>query len=109
VRSVQSALSFDTLQTMRENSPTGGAVGNASDRDIKMLETTIVTLDPVRDGPDLTRKKLLRVKQHYEHWLQLREDAHRNQFGVSAPPLDLTPRDRQVPSSGFKYLGVQGG
>jgi len=46
-----------------------------------MLETTIVTLDPVRDGPDLTRKKLLRVKQHYEHWLQLREDAHRNQFG----------------------------
>jgi len=109
VKAVKSALSFDTLQTMRENNPTGGGVGNASDKDIEMLQTTIVSIDPVRDGPELTRKKLLRVKQHYEHWLQLREDSYQKQFGVSAPPLDLTPRDRQVPSSGFKYLGVQGG
>lgn len=42
-------VAFDKLQEMRQNSPTGGAVGNVSDADMALLKSTIADLGPAQD------------------------------------------------------------
>lgn len=44
-------LSFERLQQMREESPTGAGVGAASDRDIALLGTTVANLDAAVELP----------------------------------------------------------
>jgi hypothetical protein len=43
---IDANTAFDRLQQMRQNSPTGGAVGNVSDNDLRLLKSTIASLDP---------------------------------------------------------------
>ena len=42
---VRSNIAFTRLQRMRQESPTGGAVGNVSDSDLRLLASTIASLD----------------------------------------------------------------
>ena len=42
---IKSNISIDNLMEMRANSPTGGALGNVSDKDIALLASTIASLD----------------------------------------------------------------
>lgn len=42
---------FKTLQQMRQESPTGGAVGNVSDTDMKLLGSTIASLNMAQGTP----------------------------------------------------------
>jgi hypothetical protein len=68
---VRSNLTFDRLQEMRDNSPTGGAVGNASDNDMRLLGSTVASLDQ-----GASRQKLLdsldRIEQHYTRFQAFR-------------------------------------
>ena len=43
---------FDALQDMRNNSPTGGALGNVSDADIRLLKQSIGALGQAQDEED---------------------------------------------------------
>lgn len=43
-------VAFDRLQKMREESPTGGALGAVTERELDLLKSTIASLDP--DQPD---------------------------------------------------------
>ena len=64
---VQSALSnvgLDTLQRMRENSPTGGALGQVPIQQQQRLEQVLGSLD-VRQSPDILRDNLNRVSNLY--------------------------------------------
>lgn len=45
---IKANTAFKTLQQMRSESPTGGAVGNVSDADMKLLASTIASLDMAR-------------------------------------------------------------
>ena len=45
VDSLKSRVTLDTLQKMREQSPTGGALGNVSDADLRILSNSIASLD----------------------------------------------------------------
>lgn len=58
--SVKSNLGFEKLQQMRENSPTGGALGQVSDFENKLLQSTFGTLDQFSDQ-DVFVKNLMRV------------------------------------------------
>jgi hypothetical protein len=60
---VKANLSFDALRQMRESSPTGGALGQVSDFENRMLQSTIASLDPNMDEPEL-KKSLDKVKKH---------------------------------------------
>jgi hypothetical protein len=46
IKTIDANTAFTALQRMRENSPTGGAVGNVSDTDMALLKSTITNLDP---------------------------------------------------------------
>lgn len=61
-------ISFDELQTMRDNSPTGGALGQVTERELALLAAQRGSLDVGQSGPQLkrsleqVRKSFLRVK-----------------------------------------------
>lgn len=56
---------FETLQQMRQDSPTGGAVGNVSDADMRLLRSTIASLDPGQ-GTAKFQKDLATVLRSYQ-------------------------------------------
>ena len=57
LESIRSRISISSLQTMRKNSPTGGALGNVTERELKMLQDSYGSIDQYGD-PNLLRKRL---------------------------------------------------
>lgn len=69
VNTIKANLAFDALQAMREASPTGGALGAVSERELGLLESAVASLDQSQT-PAQMRAALKRVKQHYNAWAQ---------------------------------------
>jgi hypothetical protein len=67
---VKSNIGFDRLQQMRNQSPTGGAVGQVSDTENRLLQSTLASLDPGQDA-DQVKANLGRIRDEYA--LRLRE------------------------------------
>lgn len=70
IDTIKANIGFDTLQDMRDNSPTGGALGQVSERENTLLQSAIANLDNYR-SPTQLRKNLKKVKKHYERNLKL--------------------------------------
>lgn len=64
INTLQSNISFDKLQKMRAESPTGGALGNVSDRDLALLASTVASLDADQPQAQLV-ENLNTVKASY--------------------------------------------
>lgn len=62
---IRANTAFKTLQQMRSESPTGGAVGNVSDADMKLLGSTISALDLAQRTPKY-QESLQRVLKAYQ-------------------------------------------
>ena len=58
IESIKAAVGLDQLTELRANSPTGGALGNVSDRDIALLVSSRKNVDPDQSPKEL-RKALL--------------------------------------------------
>lgn len=67
VDTVKANLGFDKLQQMREASPTGGALGSVTERELDLLQATIANLDP-KMGDDELLRNLEKVERHYNNW-----------------------------------------
>lgn len=67
IDTVKANLGFSTLQEMRRNSPTGGALGQVAVQELNMLQSTVASLDRSQSGEQLKRN-LLEVKKHYQNW-----------------------------------------
>lgn len=61
---VKANVGFDRLQAMRNSSPTGGALGQVSDTENKLLQSTIASFDTGQDAKTL-RQNLKRVAEEY--------------------------------------------
>lgn len=64
---VKANLGFDKLQQMRDSSPTGGALGSITDRELDLLQATLTNLDPNMGDEELIAG-LEKVKKHYDTW-----------------------------------------
>ena len=67
ITTIKANIGFDRLQAMRDASPTGGALGNVSEREIDALQSTIAALDPNMGDAELI-EALNKVKNHYNNW-----------------------------------------
>lgn len=67
ITTIQASLAFDELQRMREASPTGGALGAVSEREIDLLQSTIANLS-TNQPTDVLDANLRKVKEHYQNW-----------------------------------------
>ena len=62
---LKSNLAFDRLQQMRDRSETGGALGQVSNIELKLLESSVAQLDP---GAKNFKKQLATVRRQYENF-----------------------------------------
>jgi hypothetical protein len=68
IDTIQANIGFDELQAMRDASPTGGALGSITEREISLLQSTLASLDVAQDAETL-RSNLGQVEEHYINWV----------------------------------------
>ena len=68
LETIQANLGFDQLQAMRDASPTGGALGQVSERELIALQSTVASLKQ-EQSPDQLRANIAKIKKHYQNWL----------------------------------------
>jgi hypothetical protein len=119
LNTIRSNVAFNELQQMRRNSPTGGALGNVSDADMQLLQSTLATLDQLASPEDL-RRALATIKRVTEAVRDAYAQDVRD-FGVEAmggsapagggggsPPRITTRAQYDALASGEPYLDPNG-
>lgn len=100
---IKANLGFDELNQMRQNSPTGGALGNVTERELAFLQSVTASLDQAQ-SPDQLRQNLAVIKQHFAGIRGRLEDAYARdlaQFGpqamagISIPHMAAAPQNVQ--------------
>jgi hypothetical protein len=61
---VKANIAFDKLQAMRRSSPTGGALGNVSDKDMTLLQNSLASLEQSQT-PEQFITAMKNVRTHY--------------------------------------------
>jgi hypothetical protein len=61
---IEASIAFDRLQKMREESPTGGALGAVSERELMLLSATVASLKQSQ-SPEAFKRNLGKVKTVY--------------------------------------------
>lgn len=64
IQTIEANAAFDALQAMREASPTGGALGQVTERELDLLKSSVANLDPNQSQPDFIRQIGI-AKGHY--------------------------------------------
>ncbi len=67
ISTIQANLAFDRLQKMRNESPTGGALGQVSNMELGLLKDSVSALDPAA-GVEAFNKQIKIVEQHYNRY-----------------------------------------
>lgn len=65
LKQITALIGFDELNQMRQASPTGGALGQVSERELMYLQSVAGTLDPNQSEPAF-RRQLQKVKEEIE-------------------------------------------
>lgn len=108
VDTVKALIGFDQLQKMREASPTGGALGQVSEREIDFLQAVAGSLD-IGQSADTLRENLNSIKDSFET-LRLVNSPDGTVF--NGEELGLEPGveyvkqgDEVIPKSSFNQVG----
>lgn len=92
IKEIKNKVSIDALQQMRASSPTGGAMGNVSDRDIELLQGALGRLETERD-PQRMVDDLQYITKEYNRIVGLaRQDAVRAQARIKSREARPQPR-----------------
>lgn len=106
IDTLQSILSFKELQTMRDNSPTGGALGSITERELALLGSTIAALNPNMSQEQFTRSLDI-VEGSLERWgeaASMYEEQQRGRVRGGDQQSRSGPRVGAV-EQGYRFLG----
>ena len=67
VDTIQANLAFDELEKMRKNSPTGGALGQVTEMELRLLKSAVSGLDPAL-GVGAFNDQVELIKQSYDRF-----------------------------------------
>lgn len=82
--SIKANLGFAELQAMRDNSPTGGALGQVAVQELEALQSTVASLDQGQSPAQLERS-LKKIDGHMEKWKKTVQQAA-SEGPQAAPP-----------------------
>ena len=74
IETIKANLGFDELQTMRDNSPTGGALGQVAVQELEALRSTLSSLDQAQ-SPEQVVASLKRIQEIRRGSAQRRREA----------------------------------
>ena len=103
---IKANIGFDKLQDMRNNSPTGGALGPVSDTENKLLSATVRSLDQGLD-PAALKKNLEFIKQNIADLRTQRRAAFESDFAGFGTEKAPAPPTKTPASGGIKFLGFE--
>lgn len=83
LNTIKANVGFDKLQNMRDNSPTGGALGQVSDMENKLLQAVNGALDPGQS--DQLVENLKNIKVLYPQVLAEKQRAFNQDYGAFKP------------------------
>jgi GH24 family phage-related lysozyme (muramidase) len=89
-KTIEGNISFNKLNELRQQSPTGGALGNVSDKDLELLKTTLGSLNQ-NQSPRQFRENLLNLRNAFM------EVIHGPNFRDVAPPPPEAPAPERLP------------
>ncbi|MFM7851303.1 MAG: hypothetical protein ACKO96_05130 [Flammeovirgaceae bacterium] len=78
---IKSSIGFDKLQNIRDNSPTGGALGQVAVQELDMLQKTYSSLEQSQSKAQL-KANLLTVKNSYAASIKRLKDAYIQDYGT---------------------------
>lgn len=87
LNTIQADAAFSTLQEMRENSKTGGALGSVSERELQLLGSAVTSLDQAQSAPQLI-KNLQDFKTQRVESLKRVADAFEEDYGYRPKEID---------------------
>jgi hypothetical protein len=64
IETIKANIGFDKLQAMRDASPTGGALGQVSEMELRQLNASMGNLD-IGQSPEQLRENLMAVREQY--------------------------------------------
>jgi hypothetical protein len=102
---ISSRLTLGTLQSMRENSPTGGSLGNVSDKDIEVLRNSATSLSNTQ-SPEEFHRELIRLQNLQYELIHGSEDLLKKKLKsgeITQDQFDSVQANRPV-----KFLGGRG-
>lgn len=88
LKTIQSNIGFEELQTMRDNSPTGGALGAITERELAFLQSTIASIQQSQSEQQLDAN-LKTLRDFLAGMKDRRRSAYEQQYGGgqgAAPP-----------------------
>lgn len=104
---VQALIGFDTLQKMREASPTGGALGQVSERELSFLQSAQGSIEGSLSTPTL-KKNLERILKSFQRVRAINTPgiSAEEYLGMFPDASDAELREIiQRESGGFSYVG----
>lgn len=109
VDTVAANTAFGRLQKMREESPTGGALGNVTEKELDLLKATIANIDPGKSDVDFQRSMDIIIDRYLDVYRKLGGDPAtiQTQYKMRSGedlPTDLIPglaeRPKAPPETG---------
>ena len=82
LETIKANLGFDRLQQMREQSPTGGALGAVAVQELTALQSTISSLDQ-KQSPTQLKASLDKIERHYKRWQDVVKQSGQSSGGAS--------------------------
>ena len=102
INTVKANIGFDRLQRMREESKTGGALGQVAVQELEMLQSVITSLDTAQ-SPEQLLKALDAVAVQYEKAMKAYEAAQQEGQGAANPTNGPVPGVTK--EGGYIYIG----
>ena len=102
IKTIMSDVAFSRLQKMRNESPTGGALGQVSNIELDLLKSARGSLDQ-KISPPLFRKNLDLIKKHYDNFMrsiQARKLANQQGLTFETTEEAISWMDKNVPMGG---------
>lgn len=97
---IQANIGFEELQRMRDNSPTGGALGQVTEKEIAFLQAVLGSLDQGQ-SPAQLRENLIKAKRDIVASWERVARAYEQDFGVpyQGPGADLVGASAPAPET----------
>lgn len=106
MQNIEANLAFDALQNMRDSSPTGGALGAISERELALLQSTWVSVQQAQSEGQF-RENLKRLQDIKAEFAVLRKQAYEMDLAKFGPeamrgvsPQGQTQQPSPQPSNG---------
>lgn len=107
LRTLQAAAGFDRLEEMRNNSPTGGALGSITEQELALLKATWGSIEQSQSEAQF-KENLAKFREQVEASWDRVNAAYQKDYGQpyfseqgQAPAATAAPRRRYNPSTGM--------